>query len=185
LIAASTIAVVRPAEGDPASRGVAAAVVPEVVGRGCEHFIRWSEIGATEAAAAVGRPPQRHPLAHRRCALPAPGLTKLLRIPDPERAKRAIAEIQGWNAAALTERRGTPRNLDDVARSVLLSEDVTALVKKAVERSKLMSKLRDTGQFEATWAEIRCAAILARTADDDVAQRVPRDCGPVAWPGLN
>lgn len=56
-----------------------------------------------------------------------------------------------------------------MVRCVLLAEDVTSLVDKGVQRNKLMSKLRNAGQFEATWAEIRCAAILARTVDEDVA----------------
>lgn len=87
---------------------------------------------------------------------------------DSERAVRGIETLSRWQLQPLTARLGRPRNLDDVVRAVLLVEDVEALVARGVPHNKLMAKLRDIGQFEATWAELRCAAILARTADSDV-----------------
>jgi hypothetical protein len=88
---------------------------------------------------------------------------------DPDRAHRAIERIAEIRVPALTARLGKPHSVDDVVRAVLLTEDMDELIQRGVQENKLISKLRDAGQFEATWAEMRFASLIAKTADSDVA----------------
>ena len=84
---------------------------------------------------------------------------------DGDRARRvteALARISDFAVSSVSARFAPLRSIGDAIRAVLLAEDVDALVAPGVPQSKLVSKLRDSGQFEATWAEIRCAALAAR-----------------------
>jgi hypothetical protein len=94
-------------------------------------------------------------------------LDRLMGIP-PGRVTAAVARIQSFGIPALTSRFARLRSLDDAVRALLLAEDVEGLVARGVQENKLVSKLKDTAQFEATWAEIRCAALIARRSDADV-----------------
>lgn len=81
---------------------------------------------------------------------------------SPARVERSLVELGDWQNEALTERLCRPRSIDDAVRATLLVEDVEQLVKLGAPKTKLLSKLRDTAQFESTWAEFRCAAVIAR-----------------------
>jgi hypothetical protein len=94
-------------------------------------------------------------------------LDRLMGIP-PERVTAAVARIQSFGIPALTSRFARLRSLDDAVRALLLAEDVDGLVARGVQENKLISKLKDTAQFEAAWAEIRCAALIARRSGADV-----------------
>lgn len=82
---------------------------------------------------------------------------------DPARIERCLVELGNWQNEALAERLCRPRSIDDAVRATLLVEDVERLVELGAPKTKLLSKLRDTAQFESTWAEIRCAAVIAHT----------------------
>src|SRR4051812_18317084 len=82
---------------------------------------------------------------------------------DPERVRAAAATVASWPIPAIAERLGTPRDVDEVVRVVLLAEDVALLTSRGVPENKLMAKLRDVAQFESTWAEIRATAIFVQT----------------------
>jgi hypothetical protein len=94
---------------------------------------------------------------------------------DGDRVLRNCAVIAGWQVEGISERLAAPTNLDDAVRATLLVDAVNDLVSRGAPQSKLLSKLRDVAQFEATWAEIRCAAVIANNADSDV--RVELEAG--------
>src|SRR3954451_16483738 len=94
---------------------------------------------------------------------------------DGERVLRNCAAIAGWQIKGITERLAAPTNVDDAVRATLLVDAINDLVSRGAPRSKLLSKLRDVAQFEATWAEIRCAAVIANNADSGV--RVELEAG--------
>lgn len=87
---------------------------------------------------------------------------------DPDRVLRAISTIEQWAITSLSQRLARPRTIDDAVRAVLLAEGVAHLVARGAPTNKLLSKLRDDAQFEAVWAEIRCASVLAESHDEDV-----------------
>lgn len=87
---------------------------------------------------------------------------------DADRAGRATQAASQWPIPELAQRLGRPRSVDDVVRVVLLAEAIESLVDRGAARSKMMAKLKDIRQFEATWAELRVAATLADHNDEDV-----------------
>lgn len=87
---------------------------------------------------------------------------------EEERVRDAAAKISGWPIPKLAARFGCPMSIDDAVRTVLLVEDVELLVSRDVPENKLMAKLKDVGQFEATWAEIRATSIIVTTSPDEV-----------------
>ena len=86
-----------------------------------------------------------------------------------------MATIAGWNIAGVSDRLSAPRSIDDAVRAVLLTDAVDDLVERGAPQNKLISKLKDVAQFEATWAELRCAAVIAHNSDQDV--RVELEAG--------
>lgn len=93
---------------------------------------------------------------------------------EPERVERSLATIDGWSNDFLRQQLVRPRTIDDVVRAVLLTDSIDRLTERGAPRNKLLSKLRDYAQFEAVWAEIRCAGVLAETSDDDVRVQLER-----------
>src|SRR4051794_3819388 len=87
---------------------------------------------------------------------------------DVARVEGGLASVAGLKVDYLSAGIGRPETLDDVVRAVLLAEDIDELVRRGAPRNKLVAKLRDQAQFEATWAEIRCMSLLAQDRSDSV-----------------
>jgi hypothetical protein len=115
-----------------------------------------SRAGRDSERAIVAAPAQLLPWIHR--------LTGV----DPDRVRRSLATIGDWDIPCLTALLGAPHDVDRGVRAVLLAEADELLTDRGVPMTKLLSKLRDCGQFEATWAELRCAAVILRHSDGDV-----------------
>ncbi len=101
----------------------------------------------------------------------------------PDRVLDSIEVIRSWELKQL-ESRLEPRDVDSAVRAVLLAESVARLEAHGVPRTKLLSKLRDIGQFAATWAELRCASLLVDTADDDATAEMEPGKARGAQPDL-
>ena len=80
-------------------------------------------------------------------------------------ATRRIAE---WNLRRIPSNMLHPRTVDDALRAFFLADAVEGLTERGVPKTQLLAKLKDVAQLEATWAELRCAALIARNADSDV-----------------
>jgi hypothetical protein len=86
--------------------------------------------------------------------------------------------IGDWQIEGISQRLSSPMTIDDAVRATLLVDAINELVSRGAPQNKLLSKLRDVAQLEATWAEIRCAALIATNADADV--RIELEAGRAA-----
>ncbi len=87
---------------------------------------------------------------------------------DPGRIEMATRRIAEWNLRRIPSNMLHPRTVDDALRAFFLADAVEGLTERGVPKTQLLAKLKDVAQLEATWAELRCAALIARNADSDV-----------------
>jgi hypothetical protein len=83
-----------------------------------------------------------------------------------ERQADALETIGSWRVPHVTEQLA-PTSADGVVGGVLLVESVRDLIARGIEENRLLAKLRRDPDLWPTWAEIRAAGMLARTASED------------------
>lgn len=88
---------------------------------------------------------------------------------EPERVRGAHERMAAYGIAAVEETLLGAPDLDTAIATLLLADGIEMLVSVGVPESKLIRKLKDMGQFWATWAEIRAETLLVKNADDDVS----------------
>jgi hypothetical protein len=87
--------------------------------------------------------------------------TKKLTGLDPERVREARERIQGLGIAHVTRVLVDAPSVDAAVAAFLLDESVTRLIERGIERTKLLSKLRNDRDVWPTWAELRAAQQVA------------------------
>jgi hypothetical protein len=92
--------------------------------------------------------------------------TKKLTGLDPERVREARERIQGFGIAHLTRVLVDAPSIDAAVAAVLLDDSVTRLIERGIERTKLLSKLRNDRDVWPTWAELRAAQQIASCLAD-------------------
>lgn len=85
---------------------------------------------------------------------------------DPERVREARARIQEFGIVHLTRELVDSPTIDAAVGAVLLAESFEGLIERGIERTKLLSKLRNDRDVWPTWAELRAAQELARRLAD-------------------
>jgi hypothetical protein len=80
---------------------------------------------------------------------------------DPERVTEARALIQEFGIAHLTRELVDSPTIDAAVGAVLLAESFEGLIERGIERTKLLSKLRNDRDVWPTWAELRAAEQIA------------------------
>ncbi len=92
--------------------------------------------------------------------------TKKLTGLDPERVREARERIQGLGIAHVTRVLVDAPSIDAAVAAVLLDDSVTRLIERGIERTKLLSKLRNDRDVWPTWAELRAAQQIASCLAD-------------------
>jgi hypothetical protein len=96
---------------------------------------------------------------------------------DPTRVGTALNRVASWGIAPVEERLFRRPTIDSAVAATLLAEGVVELSSHGVVKGDLLAKLENDPAFWPTWAEIRAAAILTETSDDDVEVAVRRGAG--------
>lgn len=86
---------------------------------------------------------------------------------EADRVRTAREGVRALGFPHVADTLLTP-TVDAAVAATLLWEGIETLCERGVQRSKLISKLRDAGQFWSTWAELRVASMLTEVADSDV-----------------
>jgi hypothetical protein len=81
---------------------------------------------------------------------------------DPDRVRAARERIQGFGIPHLTAELVDKASVDAAVAAVLLVDSLDGLTQRGVERTKLLSKLRNDRDVWPTWAELRAAEQIAR-----------------------
>jgi hypothetical protein len=87
--------------------------------------------------------------------------TKKLTGLDPERVREARERIHGFGIAHVTRELVDAPSIDAAVAAVLLDDSITRLIETGIERTKLLSKLRNDRDVWPTWAELRSAQQVA------------------------
>jgi hypothetical protein len=85
---------------------------------------------------------------------------------EKERVRTARERVEALGIDHVADELLVP-TVDAAVAATLLTEGIERLCGRGVQRSKLVSKLRDAGQFWPTWAELRVASMLSEVADGD------------------
>jgi hypothetical protein len=92
---------------------------------------------------------------------------------DPERAREAARKIEGLGIAHLTEALVNVPTIDAAVAAVFLDESIDGLIEHEIERTKLVSKLRNDREVWPTWAELRAAYRIADSIEGIEIQLEP------------
>lgn len=80
---------------------------------------------------------------------------------DADRVREAQDQIQALGIAHLTQVLVDAPTIDAAVASVLLGDSFEGLIERGIERTKLISKLRNDRDVWPTWAELRAAQQIA------------------------
>jgi hypothetical protein len=87
---------------------------------------------------------------------------------DPSRAADARGRLRAANIPHVTEELVDRFDVDSAVASLYLAECIELLVAADVPRAKIRAKLRNDPEVWPTWAELRAAEAVLRTAEDAV-----------------
>jgi hypothetical protein len=85
----------------------------------------------------------------------------------PARARAGRERVRELQIPHLDRELVSPETVDAVVASLLLAEGIDALVERGIERTRLVSKLRNDPDVWPTWAELRAADQLGNVLSDD------------------
>ena len=92
--------------------------------------------------------------------------TELLTGIEPDRVQTALDEIEGWGLEHVSRELLEP-SVDSAVAATLLTEGMKKLEEHGVPHARLLKKVRQDREVWGTWAEIRAADILLRSAYPD------------------